>query len=150
MALTCKKCSLEGNVDLAQGKFKVGDADNILDHVNNTVEFFQHGAIELDVNDMFAIVELGLEFDASAELLSYSVPLPSIPITPFTVSIPHGLSFSACQGQFTKLSFSSQIPGVVEFGIILTPQILVDVQLNDAVEFSYGFNLSVRIATQAQ
>ncbi|KAL1953499.1 hypothetical protein VTO42DRAFT_2752 [Malbranchea cinnamomea] len=119
VTLKCKKCSLEGEIDLSAGTFEFEEVDDFIDGINNTINFFKHGAVQLDVDGLFAHIELALEFDWSVGLFNYSVPLPTIPMSPFS------------------------IPGVAEFGIIFNPQILINLDLNQAMEFSYGFNMSV-------
>lgn len=60
----------------------------MLDGANATLAFIDHGEVQLDVNGFHAHIELELSFDASVDLLNFSIPLPSIPITPFAVGLP--------------------------------------------------------------
>lgn len=73
-------------MELSQGSFKLEDPDNPIDAVNNTIQFFQHGEVQVDVEDLFAHIELSTELDLAANGLQFSVPLPEFPITPFMVS----------------------------------------------------------------
>lgn len=86
VTLKCKNCSLEGILDLSQGGVKLGDGDNFFEDLDDTVDFFQDGTLELDVDGLFAHIELELEFDANIGLFNHTIPLPTIPMTPFNVS----------------------------------------------------------------
>ncbi|EGC44214.1 GPI anchored protein [Histoplasma capsulatum var. duboisii H88] len=119
LTLKCKNCTVGGNVELSQGSFKLEDPDNPIDAVNNTIQFFQHGEVQVDVEDLFAHIELSTELDLAANGLQFSVPLPEFPITPF------------------------MIPGIVAFGPIFRPKIEMSLTLNKPFEFEYGFNVSV-------
>jgi hypothetical protein len=117
--ITCKKCLLQGNIDLARGNVKIR-GDGIVDNVREAIDFFTDGTIKMDVDGLSAHIELALQVDATAGAFNYGVPLPRIALSPF------------------------QIPGVVAFGVVLRPQILVSVDAGQKIDLSYGFNLTVR------
>ncbi|PGG97994.1 hypothetical protein GX51_07036 [Blastomyces parvus] len=120
VTLTCKNCTIGGSVDLSQGSFKLEDPiDNPVELVTDVIRYFEHGEIQMDVENLFAHIELSTKLDLTESGLEFSVPLPEIPITPF------------------------MIPGIVAFGPIFKPQIEMSLTLTEPLEFEYGFNVSV-------
>ncbi|EEH15923.2 hypothetical protein PABG_06010 [Paracoccidioides brasiliensis Pb03] len=118
--LTCKNCTIGGELELSQGSFKLEDPDNPIKFLDNTIAFFQHGSVRVDVDGLFGHFELKTKLDlAAGNALNFSVPLPEFPITPF------------------------MIPGIVAFGPIFRPQIEMSLALKQPLEFEYGFNVSV-------
>ena len=85
LTVTCKNCSLEGNVILNKGSFEISEVDGFMDAVNNTIAFFDHGSIEVIANGLFAQVELEFDLSASQDLVSVTAQLPAIPLIPFEV-----------------------------------------------------------------
>jgi hypothetical protein len=83
--VSCKNCSLEGNIILDKGSFEISGSDGFMDAVNNTIAFFDHGSIEVIANGLFAQVELEFELSASQDLVSFTAQLPAIPLIPFEV-----------------------------------------------------------------
>lgn len=73
-------------MELSQGSFRLEDPDNPFELLNNTIQYFQHGVVQVDVENLFAHIELATNLDLAANALQFSVPLPDIPITPFMVS----------------------------------------------------------------
>ncbi|PGH28261.1 hypothetical protein AJ80_00152 [Polytolypa hystricis UAMH7299] len=122
VTLSCTNCTLQGDIDISKGSFEfeeVGGIDALAEIANNTIQFFQHGTIEVDVDGIFAHIELNTEFDLSQGGLNFTVPLPQIPLTPFA------------------------IPGIVAFGVVVAPEITMALTLDSKFDFSYGFNVSV-------
>ncbi|KLJ13055.1 hypothetical protein EMPG_11982 [Blastomyces silverae] len=120
VTLKCKNCTVGGSVDLSQGSFRLEDPiDNPVELVTDVIRYFEHGEIQIDVENLFAHIELSTKLDLAENGLEFSVPLPEIPITPF------------------------MIPGIVAFGPIFKPQIVMSLTLTEPLEFDYGFNVSV-------
>ncbi|GFF64076.1 hypothetical protein IFM60648_01141 [Aspergillus lentulus] len=119
LTVTCKNCSLEGNVILNKGSFEISEVDGFMDAVNNTIAFFDHGSIEVIANGLFAQVELEFDLSASQDLVSVTAQLPAIPLIPF------------------------EIPGVLVFGPMIVAEFDMSLSLAQNIGFSYGFNLSV-------
>ncbi|XHG09745.1 hypothetical protein AWENTII_012787 [Aspergillus wentii] len=63
----------------------MSSSDGITDDISNTIDFFEHGSVEVIANDMFAQIELGLDLSSSQSLASLPISLPTIPLTPFEV-----------------------------------------------------------------
>ncbi|KAE8374263.1 hypothetical protein BDV26DRAFT_284395 [Aspergillus bertholletiae] len=80
VTVTCKNCTLQGDIEITRGSFNISGND-ILD----AIAFFDHGALEIRANDLFAQVELGLDLELSQSLASLNISLPTIPLTPFEV-----------------------------------------------------------------
>ncbi|EEQ89743.1 GPI anchored protein [Blastomyces dermatitidis ER-3] len=120
VTLKCKNCTVAGSVDLSQGSFRLEDPiDNPVELVTDVIRYFEHGEIQIDVENLFAHIELSTKLDLAENGLQFSVPLPEIPITPF------------------------MIPGIVAFGPIFKPEIEMSLTLTEPLEFDYGFNVSV-------
>ncbi|EAW23837.1 putative GPI anchored protein [Aspergillus fischeri NRRL 181] len=119
LTVSCKNCSLEGNIVLDKGSFEISGSDGLMDAVNNTIAFFDHGSIEVIANGLFAQVELEFDLSASQDLVSFTAQLPAIPLSPF------------------------EIPGVLVFGPMIVAEFDMSLSLAQNIGFSYGFNLSV-------
>ncbi|KAL2002795.1 hypothetical protein VTN02DRAFT_5897 [Thermoascus thermophilus] len=119
VTISCKNCTLRGNIEITQGSFNLSGSDDISDIINNTISFFEHGSVEVVSTGLFAYVELGVDISLTQNLLSLPMNLPAIPLTPF------------------------EIPGVVIFGPLIQPELEASINLDQAMEFSYGFDLSV-------
>ncbi|WEW54749.1 hypothetical protein PRK78_000174 [Emydomyces testavorans] len=117
--MLCKRCTLQGNAKLSQGSFQLENINDAGDLFNSTIAFFEHGSVELDVDGLFSHIELALNIDLGLQLLNFSIPLPVIPLSPFS------------------------IPGLVTFGVFVRPQISASIEVKKEIEFSYGFNASV-------
>lgn len=83
--MSCKNCSLEGNIVLDKGSFEISGSDGLIDAVNSTIAFFDHGSIEVIANGLFAQIELEFDLSASQDLGSFTAQLPAIPLIPFEV-----------------------------------------------------------------
>ncbi|KAL2359016.1 hypothetical protein RJZ56_008153 [Blastomyces dermatitidis] len=124
VTLKCKNCTVAGSVDLSQGSFRLEDPiDNPVELVTDVIRYFEHGEIQIDVENLFAHIELSTKLDLAENGLQFSVPLPEIPITPF------------------------MIPGIVAFGPIFKPEIEMSLTLTEPLEFDYGFNVSAQVPT---
>ncbi|OJD25405.1 hypothetical protein ACJ73_03230 [Blastomyces percursus] len=120
VTLKCKNCTVGGSVDLSQGSFRLKNPiDNPAELVTDVIQYFEHGEIQIDVENLFAHIELSTKLDLAENGLQFSVPLPEFPITPF------------------------MIPGIVAFGPIFRPEIEMSLTLTEPLEFDYGFNVSV-------
>lgn len=87
-------CALQGKVDLSQGSFQLDEVDGPEDVIPNAIKFFKQGSIELDVDGLFAQIELALNLDSEVPI-EFSIPLPVIPLSPFAVSsISRGTNFT--------------------------------------------------------
>ncbi|EAW11621.1 putative GPI anchored protein [Aspergillus clavatus NRRL 1] len=119
ITVSCRNCSLGGSIDITKGSFEVTGSDGIMDSVNRTIAFFEHGSIDVAVNGLFSQIELEFDLSASQNLISYPIQLPAIPLVPF------------------------EIPGVLVFGPLFQGNFDISLSLKESIGFSYGFNLSV-------
>ncbi|KAL4941615.1 hypothetical protein BDV06DRAFT_212538 [Aspergillus oleicola] len=124
VVVTCKTCTLEGNIELSQGQFSVGsDADNEGDdgdiELSEAIGFFQNSSVELLVKQLSSQIELEFELESEGPLLEFTTALPTIGLTPF------------------------QIAGVLTFGPQIVPNFIFTADLEGDVGFSYGFNVKV-------
>ncbi|KAL2009720.1 hypothetical protein VTN00DRAFT_5527 [Thermoascus crustaceus] len=119
VTISCKKCTLRGNIEITQSSFNLSGSDDISDIINNTISFFEHGSVEVVSTGLFAHVELGVDISLTQNLPLLPMNLPAIPLSPF------------------------EIPGVVVFGPLIQPELEASINLAEAMEFSYGFDLSV-------
>ncbi|PGH15945.1 hypothetical protein AJ79_02112 [Helicocarpus griseus UAMH5409] len=124
VTLTCKNCSLGGNLGLSQRTFKFKDPDDPIELIDSIAKFIEHAAVQVDVDDLFAHIELATRLDLVGNALNFTVPLPVIPLTPF------------------------MIPGIIAFGVHFIPQIEVALTANQSFEFEYGFRVSVPFAPE--
>ncbi|EZF27586.1 hypothetical protein H113_00429 [Trichophyton rubrum MR1459] len=117
VTLSCKECSINGDVVLSTGSFSITSTDD--SGLVSTLAFISEGRVDIELSRVFARMELELALEAGKELLNFTVPMPSVPLSPFT------------------------IPQVVDFGAILTPQVSVEVALSKPLNFTYGVDISV-------
>lgn len=65
--------------------------DDIIDDV---VDFFTNGTVEVNANGLFTHMELGVNISAPEEV-PFNVSLPPIPLTPFAVgSTPNFIAYT--------------------------------------------------------
>lgn len=83
--MSCKTCSLEGEIEITKGSFRVSDSNDLSD-MSDTIAFLDHGSIEIVAKKLAAQVQLGLDFVLSQPLISLNMTLPTIPLTPFEVT----------------------------------------------------------------
>ncbi|KAF9894531.1 hypothetical protein FE257_006416 [Aspergillus nanangensis] len=114
VTVSCKNCSLEGDIELTKGSFNLTGTD-----FKDIQAFFQHGSVEVMAKDLFAQIELGVDLTLNQPLASLNMSLPAIPLIPFA------------------------IPGALVFGPMLEPQFTVSLDYIGEFGFSYGFNLSI-------
>ncbi|KAL5003650.1 hypothetical protein BDV10DRAFT_198773 [Aspergillus recurvatus] len=121
VVVKCRMCMLQGDIQLSQGQFTVGETEeNDSDfELDEAIGFFTNSSIELLVKELFTQIELELEISSEAPLLELSTALPTIGLTPF------------------------QIAGVITFGPLIVPEIIITADLEGDVAFSYGFNVTV-------
>lgn len=86
VTVSCKTCSLEGEIEITKGTFQVSDSNDLSD-MSETIAFLDHGSIEIVAKELAAVVELGLDFVLSQPLISLNMTLPTIPLTPFEVGL---------------------------------------------------------------
>jgi hypothetical protein len=78
--VTCRNCTLHGNIEITKASFSLSN-----NSIEDTIAFFDDGALEIISNDLFAQVQLGLDLSLSQSLASLNISLPTIPLTPFEV-----------------------------------------------------------------
>ncbi|DAA74084.1 TPA_exp: putative GPI anchored protein [Trichophyton benhamiae CBS 112371] len=117
VTLSCKECSINGDVVLSTGSFSITSTDD--SGLVSTLAFISEGRVDIELSRVFARMELELALEAGKELLNFTVPMPSAPLSPFT------------------------IPQVVDFGAILVPQVSVEVALSKPLNLTYGVDISV-------
>ena len=91
--LSCNNCTLAGDIDFSQGSFSVSPkSDNILaqvdDVIDDVVDFFSNGTVEVITNGLFGHIELGMNLSVPQEV-PFTATLPPIPLSPFAVSHIH-------------------------------------------------------------
>ncbi|KAF3895732.1 hypothetical protein GTR04_3783 [Trichophyton interdigitale] len=116
VTLSCKECRINGDVVLSTGSFPITTTDD--SSLVSTIAFIREGQVDIELNRVFARMELELALEAGKELLNFTVPMPSVPLSPFT------------------------IPQVVDFGAILIPRVSVEVALSKPLNFTYGVDIS--------
>ncbi|RDW72434.1 putative GPI anchored protein [Aspergillus mulundensis] len=123
VVVRCKTCTLQGDIQLSKGQFTAGEKDEDDSEfdfeLDEAIEFFTNSSIELLVKQMFSQIELELELASEGPLIELSTALPAIGLTPF------------------------QIAGVITFGPMIVPEIIITADLEGDVGFSYGFNVTV-------
>ncbi|KAL4821191.1 hypothetical protein BDW67DRAFT_172589 [Aspergillus spinulosporus] len=87
--------------------------------LNEAIGFFTNSSIEFLVKRLFSQIELELELSSKGPRVELNAALPTIGLTPF------------------------QIAGVLTFGPLIVPQIIITADLKGDVGFSYGFNITV-------
>ena len=87
----CKNCTIQGNINLVAGSLTMGpfasnnNNQSIVNETEAVVDYIENGFIEFRANGFGAHVELDNTIEAT-EKISWTVPLPAIPITPLLVS----------------------------------------------------------------
>ncbi|KAL4808768.1 hypothetical protein BDV18DRAFT_157706 [Aspergillus unguis] len=120
VVVKCKTCTLQGDIQLSKGQFSIGESKNDSDfQLDEAMGFFKNGSVELSIKQLFSQIELELELSSEGPLLELSTALPTIGLSPF------------------------QIAGVITFGPLIVPEIIVTADLEGDVGFSYGFNVTV-------
>ncbi|KAL4920893.1 hypothetical protein BDW62DRAFT_198346 [Aspergillus aurantiobrunneus] len=123
VVVRCKTCAIQGDIQLSQGQFSVGEANEEEDDSNfeldEAIGFFTNSSIELLVRQLSSQIELELELSSEGPLLELTASLPPIGLTPF------------------------QIAGVLTFGPQIVPEIIITADLEGDIGFSYGFNVTV-------
>ncbi|MCJ1276962.1 hypothetical protein MMC21_004771 [Puttea exsequens] len=121
LIITCKNCTITGDLNLAAGSFTMGDfnSSGAENATRQAVDFVDDGYIEFHSNHFRAHIELESTVLASADLIDFTAPLPTIALTPF------------------------QIPGIASVGPQLIPQVYIGFQVAAALNFSYGFDATI-------
>ncbi|KAL4877458.1 hypothetical protein BJY04DRAFT_230599 [Aspergillus karnatakaensis] len=119
LRVTCKTCALRGEIQLSRGQFNIEEEDDDILVLDDVIDFFQEGAVELLVKEFSSQIELEFELASEGPLIEISMELPPIPLTPF------------------------QIAGVVAFGPQIVPEVIITADIEEDIGFSYGFNVAV-------
>lgn len=95
VVVKCKTCTLQGDIQLSQGQFTVGETEeNGSDDVDfdfeldEAIGFFTNSSIEFLVKRLFSQIELELELSSDGPLLELNTALPTVGLTPFQVGAP--------------------------------------------------------------
>ena len=85
--MACKNCTLTGTIDIIHGYFTANGDASSNNSSDGAINFFEHGYMEVQANNLAAYVELESTISLS-ETLSYEGHLTGqpIPLGPFTVS----------------------------------------------------------------
>ena len=122
LALNCQNCTFTGNIQLTSGSFSTNSSNDmskdIVDTVDDVVNFIENGYISVVANDLFAHVELSTAWPAgfSDQL---DIGLVDIPLTPFA------------------------IPGIAAVGPQFTVELLLSARLGGTANLTYGFEVTV-------
>lgn len=89
VVLSCNNCTIAGDIDISQGSFSVSENsdtafEEFSDVVDDVVDFFNNGTVEVIANGLFTHIELGINISAPQEI-PFTASLPPIPLTPFAV-----------------------------------------------------------------
>ena len=88
MTVKCKNCSVQGSLSVFQGFFSMENTIESAEDENMIVEFFtEDGYLELRADDFAAHIELESSVEPSVGLGAVEIPLPSIGLPGFTVSV---------------------------------------------------------------
>ncbi|EGE08948.1 hypothetical protein TEQG_07903 [Trichophyton equinum CBS 127.97] len=135
VTLSCKECRITGDVVLSTGSFPITTTDD--SGLVSTIAFIREGQVDIELNRIFARMELELALEAGKELLNFTVPMPSVPLSPFTVSggvlspclfeanffsgvvskplnFSYGVDISAPEDSFISLNFGSPANSTIE------------------------------------
>lgn len=93
--IKCKNCTIQGSIELVAGSLTMASlnsnsstVEGMVNVTEGIVDYIEHGYLEFRSNNFMAHVELDSTITASEQLIEYTAPLPSIPITPFQVRLP--------------------------------------------------------------
>ncbi|KAI9772144.1 MAG: hypothetical protein M1839_002556 [Geoglossum umbratile] len=117
--VSCKNCSAKGSIEVTQGSFTVISNSN--DSFTKFMDFLHSGFITLTAESFSAHIELDTAVQTSQTLHEVEVHLLAVPIaiTPF------------------------QIPGIAAIGAFFDPLLVASITINEAFNFTSGFDLSV-------
>ena len=120
-------------MDLLQGEFsiaksnssaqKIFNREGVVNETEEIIHFFKSGFIEFSLDSFTAHIELDSAVTASQQIQSFTIPFPSIPLTPFT------------------------IPGIASVGPIFSPNVVIGTQVAADLNFTYGFDLTIPPST---
>jgi hypothetical protein len=82
---SCKNCTLTGSIEVTQGSFAIKTSNDITQDINSTIQFFEHGLVEIVANNLFAHIELDTQLQPSAQLSHFTAHLPEIGLSPIEV-----------------------------------------------------------------
>lgn len=88
MKVKCKDCSVQGTISLFQGFFSVESRRESASDENMIIEFFtEDGYLALRADNVAAHIELESSVVPSAGRVAVEIPLPSVGLPGFTVSV---------------------------------------------------------------
>ncbi|EFR04097.1 hypothetical protein MGYG_07104 [Nannizzia gypsea CBS 118893] len=83
---------INGDVVLSTGSFSMNRSDD--SGLTSALAFVSEGLVDMELSKMFARMELELALEAGKELLNFTVPMPSVPLTPFMVPEDSGFTLN--------------------------------------------------------
>lgn len=96
------------------------------------------GSFTFEANGFFAHIDLKATVQPTAELATFTAPMPTIGIPGFSVQPSQRTHFKS-----SRADHFTQIPGIGAVGPIFKPAIVLSAQIGSELEFGYGFNLTV-------
>ncbi len=95
----CKNCTFHGSINLVAGSLTMGPftsntTNGFINETEAVADYIRNGFVEFRADGLGAHVELDNTIEATDKLISWTVPLPTIPITPLLVSDPFLLAAS--------------------------------------------------------
>lgn len=111
--LSCKNCTMTGNIELIAGGFSINSSS-----LDALMDFFDDGYLEFDATGISAYMDFELAFLPGFKTFEFVAQLPSIPLG------------------------AIEIAGLLEFGPVLDLTFPTSVDLNSPVTFNTGFTLT--------
>ncbi|KAL8909501.1 MAG: hypothetical protein Q9207_000181 [Kuettlingeria erythrocarpa] len=118
VTISCKNCTVTGSIDIIKASIS-GNATSSDDSEDDDIFEWDAGSFTFEANGFSAHMDLAATVQATADLVTFTAPLPSIPISPFS------------------------IPQIATVGPIFRPAIVFGAQIGSELEFGYGFNLTI-------
>ncbi|KAL8752353.1 MAG: hypothetical protein Q9184_005764 [Pyrenodesmia sp. 2 TL-2023] len=118
VTISCKNCTVKGTIDIMQASIS-GNATSSDDSEDDDLFEWDSGSFTFEVNGFSAHIHLEATVQATADLATFTAPIPSIGIPGFS------------------------IPGIGAVGPIFKPAIVLGAQVGSELEFGYGFNLTI-------
>ncbi|RDL37181.1 uncharacterized protein BP5553_04614 [Venustampulla echinocandica] len=115
LAVKCKECTLNGNIDIAEGEFTLGNSTT---DVGKAVDFINSGFFRAVANNMSAHVLLDISL---------------------TLSKPQ--TWSKILTEITLPGF--EIPGIAAVGPMFRPVVQGSIAMQGKLDFQYGFDMKV-------
>ncbi|KAL8924894.1 MAG: hypothetical protein Q9208_003777 [Pyrenodesmia sp. 3 TL-2023] len=118
VTISCKNCTVTGSIDITQASIS-GNATSSDNSGDDDLFDWDRGSFTFEANGFFAHIHLEATVQATADLKTFTAPLPTIGIPGFS------------------------IPGIGAVGPIFKPAIVLGAQIGSELEFGYGFNLTI-------